>query len=81
MTELTEEKIKEAGKPSMILLWRKIYNTLCRKCQMKVFKAAVNFKDIGTQEVSNRMQYTIQHELCTICKRRIDRIIKYKEED
>jgi len=76
MTELTEEKIKEAGKPSMILLWRKVYNNLCRKCQMKVFKAAVNFKDIGTQEVANRMRSTIQHELCTVCKRRIDRMMK-----
>jgi len=76
MTEVTEEKIKQAGKPGMILLWRRIYNTLCRKCQMKVFKAAVNFKDIGTQEVTKRMQNTIQHELCTICKRRIDLIMK-----
>jgi len=76
MTQLTEDKIKQAGKPSMILLWRKIYNNLCRKCQMKVFKAAVNFKDIGTQEVTNRMQKTIQYELCPVCRRRIDRLIK-----
>ena len=76
MTELTEDKIKQAGKPSNILIWRKVYNNLCRQCQMKVFKAAVNYKDIGTQEVTNRMQQTIQHELCTNCKRRIDLIMK-----
>jgi hypothetical protein len=74
--EITEDKIKQAGKPSMILLWRRIYNTLCRKCQMKVFKAASDLKDIGTQKVSDKMQYTIQHELCVVCKRRIDLIMK-----
>jgi len=72
----TEDKIKEAGKPSNILLWRKIYNILCRSCQRKIFLAGSNVKQVGTPSVMDRMQKVIDEELCSTCKNRIDLIIK-----
>jgi len=74
--KVTEDKIKEAGKPSNILLWRKIYNVLCRSCQRKIFLAGSNVKQVGTPTVMDRMQRVIDNELCSSCKNRIDLIIK-----
>jgi len=72
----TEDKIKEAGKPSNILLWRKIYNILCRSCQRKIFLTASNPRQIGTSTTIDRIQKVIDEQLCSTCKNRIDLIIK-----
>ena len=80
MTELTEDKIKQAGKPSMILLWRRIYNSLCRSCQRKIFITASNVRKIGTSTMEDRVKKVIDEQFCTVCKRMIDLIMK-KEGD
>jgi len=74
MTELTPDKIKTAG--GKLFLWRKIYNLLCRSCQMKVFRAGANVKQIGTESVVEKMQKVIDNELCSVCKNRIDTVMK-----
>ena len=77
MAEVTKDKIKSAG--SKIFLWRKIYNMLCRGCQIKVFRAGSNVKTIGTQGVADNMKEIIDKKLCNVCRRRVDLIIGKEE--
>jgi len=68
------DKIKESGKH--VLLWRKIYNNLCRSCKHKVFIAGTGIKDKGTEAITNRIDDVIKNRLCTVCRNRNERIIK-----
>ncbi len=79
MTELTPDKIKTVG--GKLFLWRKIYNILCRSCQAKVFRAGANVKQVGTESVVDKMQKVIDNDLCSVCKNRIDLIMKKEKED
>ena len=47
------DKIKEAGKHA--LLWRKIYNNLCRRCKVNTVCAKTNVKQKGTEGVVKDM--------------------------
>lgn len=70
----TAKEIKAAG--SKLLLWRKIYNLLCRGCKRKVFLAGTGVKQIGTEGVVDKMQDVIDNKLCKACNNRIELIIK-----
>ena len=75
MTELTAEKIKKAGSIKMILVWRKVYNSLCRDCQHKIFRAGTDVKQIGTNVVADRMKEIIDNHLCIRCQMRVKHIM------
>ena len=77
MSEVTQDKIKSAG--TKLFLWRKIYNMLCRSCQVKVFHAGSNVKVVGTQGVADNMKEIIDKKLCNVCRRRVDLIIGKEE--
>ena len=75
MSELTPDKIKKAGSMKMILVWRKVYNSLCRECQVKVFRAGSDVKNVGTKVVADRMKEIIDNHLCMRCQMRVKHIM------
>lgn len=64
------DKIKQAGKH--ILLWRKIYNSLCRKCRQKLIKNAQSSAQKG-EKVSQYQEENkkIVDSFCPKCKEMI----------
>jgi len=62
------DKIKEAGKHA--LLWRKIYNNLCRRCKVNTVCAKTNVKQKGTEGVVKDMGNVVD-KYCPRCKKMI----------
>lgn len=70
------DKIKEATSTRNILIWRDVYNVLCRICQSKVFRVVTDIKMVGSKVVFDRMKEVIDNNLCPSCKRRVDKILE-----
>ena len=68
---VTKDMIIEAGKK--ILVWRSLYNRLCRKCQQAVFKSITNVKEKDTNKMVEAMKTTLDKGLCDSCKRMMDK--------
>lgn len=79
MVEVNVDKIKEAGKPGNVLMWRKMYNIMCRSCKHKMFSVSANLKPQGTQSVIDGMDKFIKSGMCFSCKNRIDRILERRK--
>lgn len=70
---MDKEKIKEAGKPKRVKLWTSLYNNLCRKCKMEIFKTVADNK--GSKELFDKMDEAIKNNLCNTCRRRMNKVI------
>lgn len=77
-TMTNKEQIKEAGSMKNMLIWRSVYNNLCRQCQLKIFRAVTDIKAVGTQVVVDRMNEIINNHFCPNCKRRTSKILEGK---
>ena len=69
-----EKKIVEAGKH--IVLWRKVYNMMCRKCQINMVTASRNPKVEGTQKAVSAIDDFMQNKICPKCRARVDKIVE-----
>lgn len=78
MTEVTKDISKAAGKK--MFFWSKVYNNICRSCKRKMFLVGTNIKQYGTQKVVDRMKNFSDNDLCHICKKRLDIMIKNEDE-
>jgi len=64
------KQIAEAGKH--MLFWRKVYNNLCRSCQLKLVRGNSDIKQVGTEVVVDRTDLIIKEHFCQRCKDRIE---------
>jgi len=74
MTKYDIEMIKAAAKKAG--LWRKVYNTTCRKCKPKLFNATKNMKTKGAEDAFDNMGEVLNNQLCPICKKRTENLLK-----
>ena len=68
-----KNSILEAGKH--ILLWRKIYNALCRSCKYKLVRAGSDVNKVGPDVVTDRMAM-LTDNLCPRCKEMKDKMLE-----
>lgn len=76
MEGFNQSSIRKAGSPMMMLIWKKVYDTLCMDCKKKLFVAASDIKLVGTAAVTQRMQEILDNHLCQPCKNRVEAIMK-----
>ena len=73
MAEVSIDMIKAAGKD--MLRWRKVYNSLCRVCQRKLFISITQKQQDGTQSMVNASNDVLANQLCSSCRSRMKVIL------
>jgi len=66
-----KEKLEAAGSIKMVLLWRKIYNSVCAKCQNKIHTTAIKNKRRSPENYLNAVDF-----FCKDCTDKVNKIIE-----
>ena len=70
---IDKQKIKETAKH--LNLWKRIYNILCHRCKIRVFRCTTDLKKVGTQTVNDRIKEVMDNHLCKLCSANVETIM------